>query len=162
MICRKVQMKSMVRALGVLAVLAVCSITMAADAVPDLLLIDGARIADLKTRFRANDPALAPPFAALKADAEKALAMTPVSVMEKGVTPPSGDKHDYMSQAPYFWPDPAKPDGKPYIRKDGQRNPEINKIPDHENIFKVTGAVSTLGLAYSLTGKQEYAAKAAQ
>jgi hypothetical protein len=67
-----------------------------------------------------------------------------------------------MSQAPYFWPDPAKPGGRPYIRKDGQRNPEINKIVDHENLFKVTGAVSTLGLAFSLTGRQDYAAKAAQ
>ena len=58
--------------------------------------------------------------------------MKPPSVMDKGVTPPSGDKHDYMSQAPYWWPDPTKPDGSPYIRKDGERNPEIDKITDHE------------------------------
>jgi hypothetical protein len=62
-------------------------------------------------------------------DADRALEMEPVSVVQKAVTPPSGDKHDYMSQAPYWWPDPASADGKPYIRRDGERNPEINRRP---------------------------------
>jgi len=31
--------------------------------------------------------------------------------------------HDYFSQADYFWPNPADPDGK-YIDRDGQSNPE--------------------------------------
>ena len=35
----------------------------------------------------------------------------------------SGDPHDYISVGPYFWPDPSKPDGKPWIEKDGQFNP---------------------------------------
>src|SRR5262245_26321142 len=52
--------------------------------------------------------------AALEKDAAAALARKPVSVMDKEIAPPSGDKHDYMSQAPYWWPDPAKPDGRPY------------------------------------------------
>ena len=38
--------------------------------------------------------------------------------------PLSGDKHDYMSMGPYWWPNPATPDKLPYIRKDGQTNPE--------------------------------------
>jgi hypothetical protein len=153
--------RSLTRSVLALTMLASCSITtIAADARPDLLLIDGARLADVQMRVRARDPLYAPAYAGLLADAEKALAMTPVSVMDKGVTPPSGDKHDYMSQAPYFWPDPSKPDGRPYIRKDGQRNPEISKIVDHENIFKVTGAVSTLGLAYALSGREDYATQA--
>jgi hypothetical protein len=126
-----------------------------------LLLLDTTRLADLRTRHQSGDQAVKPAIAALERDAAKALEMKPLSVMDKGVTPPSGDKHDYMSQAPYFWPDPTKPDGKPYIRRDGERNPEISKISDHENIFKVTNAVSTLGLAYSITGREEYAAKAA-
>ncbi len=128
---------------------------------PQLLLLDAARLADLRSKAQAGDPTVKPLLAALQRDAEKALDLRPLSVMDKEVTPPSGDKHDYMSQAPYFWPDPSKPDGKPYIRKDGERNPEISKISDHENIFKVANAVSTLGLAYYLTGREEYATKAA-
>ncbi|MEY4541783.1 MAG: hypothetical protein RLZZ306_3540, partial [Bacteroidota bacterium] len=38
------------------------------------------------------------------------------SVMHKKKTPPSGDKHDYMSQAPYWWADSTKKNGLPYIR----------------------------------------------
>ena len=30
--------------------------------------------------------------------------------------------HDYYSEGPYWWPNPANPKG-PYIRKDGERNP---------------------------------------
>jgi hypothetical protein len=85
-----------------------------------------------------------------------------MSVMDKSVVPPSGDKHDYMSQAPYWWPDPAKPDGKPYIRKDGQRNPEINRITDRDNLGRLGDAVATLGLAYACTGREEYAKHAAR
>ena len=44
----------------------------------------------------------------------------PWSVMDKQHVPPSGDKHDYMSLGPYWWPDPDKPDGLPYIRRDGE------------------------------------------
>ncbi|HEX6650711.1 MAG TPA: hypothetical protein VF075_14270 [Pyrinomonadaceae bacterium] len=52
-----------------------------------------------------------PALAKLERDAQKALTSGPFSVVTKTVTPPSGDKHDYMSQAPYFWPDPKSPNG---------------------------------------------------
>src|SRR5262245_22084518 len=100
-------------------------------AAPDLMLLDRRYLSEASERVQRGDPALKAAVAELERDAAKALAMTPVSVMDKGVTPPSGDKHDYMSQAPYWWPDPSKPDGRPYIRKDGQRNPEINALTDH-------------------------------
>src|SRR5215471_6877368 len=73
-----------------------------------------------KNRINAKDPLILPAYKQLMKDADKALQFGPVSVMEKKNNPPSGDKHDYMSLAPYFWPDPAKADGLPYIRKDGQ------------------------------------------
>jgi hypothetical protein len=132
----------------------------ASPAPPPLLLLDRQFIAEVAARARSGDPSLKAAVVDLEREAAKALTMTPVSVMDKGIVPPSGDKHDYMSQAPYWWPDPSKPDGRPYIRKDGQRNPEINKLTDHENFDRVFDAVSTLGLAYFMTGRNEYAAKA--
>ncbi len=96
----------------------------------------------------------------LERDAQKALTSGPFSVTSKTTTPPSGDKHDYMSQAPYFWPDPQRPNGLPYIRRDGERNPEIEKITDHRVMDQMESAVETLALAYHVTRNEEYAAKA--
>ncbi|HET7287143.1 MAG TPA: alginate lyase family protein [Pyrinomonadaceae bacterium] len=101
-------------------------------------------------------------LAKLERDAQKALASGPFSVVTKDVTPPSGDKHDYMSQAPYFWPDPKSPNGLPYIRRDGERNPEIDKITDHRVMDQMAGAVETLALAYHFKHDEAYAQKATQ
>ena len=129
---------------------------------PASLLLDRAYVRDVRARGEKGDAAIKAAIAALDEDAKKALAITPMSVMDKSVTPPSGDKHDYVSQAPYWWPDPSKPDGKPYIRKDGQRNPEINRITDRDNLGRLGDAVATLSLAYACTGREEYAAHAAR
>jgi hypothetical protein len=129
---------------------------------PALLLLDRAYLDEVRSRIRAGDERLGKALAALEADAAKALSTKPVSVMDKAVAPPSGDKHDYMSQAPYWWPDPAKPDGLPYIRRDGDRNPEINRISDRDNLGRLANAVSTLGLAFHLTGREDSAAHAAR
>ena len=43
-----------------------------------------------------------------------------------------------MSQAPYWWPDPDTPDGLPYVRRDGERNPEINRGTDHDDLGEMT------------------------
>jgi hypothetical protein len=127
-----------------------------------LLLQDSDHLSSVKARLRTNDPRLKTALAALEKEAARAMAMKPVSVMDKGVLPPSGDKHDYMSQAPYWWPDPSKPNGLPYLRRDGERNPEINRITDHGSFDRLMDAVSTLGLAFHLTGRQDYADHAAR
>ena len=102
---------------------------------------------------------LAPALAALKRDADAALKVGPFTIVDEFV-PASGDKHDYMSQAPYFWRDPTKPDGLPYIRRDGERNPEINKYPDLRVMDEMVEAVETLALAWKFTGDEKYAVKA--
>ena len=100
--------------------------------------------------------------ASLRAQADRLLDLPLLSVMDKSITPPSGSKHDYMSQAPYFWYDSSKPNGLPYIRRDGQRNPEIYKITDHKNLAELGSQVQTLALASYLTGNPRYAANAAE
>jgi hypothetical protein len=67
-----------------------------------------------------------------------------------------------MSQAPYFWADPKSPNGLPYIRRDGERNPEINKITDHHSLDQIEASVETLALAYYFKGDERYATKAVQ
>jgi len=126
------------------------------------LLVDDAYVDRVRAQIATGDSGLKTALDTLEKDAAVALARKPVSVMDKGLAPPSGDKHDYMSQAPYWWPDPSKPDGRPYIRKDGVTNPEIRRITDHDNLGRLCSDVAMLGLAYRLTRKPEHAAHAAQ
>ncbi len=108
-----------------------------------------------KALVEAKDSAVKLALEKLVADADKALSLTPPTVMDKPQLPPSGDRHDYMSQAPYFWPDPTKKDGLPYIRKDGQRNPESHDAhSDAPRMASMANAAETLALACYLTGKE--------
>jgi hypothetical protein len=102
-----------------------------------------------------------PALARLERDADKALNAGVDSIVSKSATPPSGDKHDYMSQAPYFWRNPNTPTGFPYVRRDGERNPEIKQFPDSDLLDKMVGTVETLAIAYYFTNRQAYAEKAA-
>src|SRR5439155_2219433 len=129
---------------------------------PRVFLLNAQKLAATKQRIQSGDKAFGPALAKLEADARKALQQEPVAVTTKAVTPPSGSMHDYMSQAPYFWPDPKKPNGLPYIRRDGERNPEINKITDHHSLDQLESSVETLALAYYFKGDEAYAARAMQ
>jgi hypothetical protein len=84
--------------------------------------------------------------------------------MHKDKLPPSGDKHDYMSLAPYFWPNPDTTDGLPYVRHDGKANPESRdpKANDSPAIKVMGDNVETLALAYYFTGNETYAEGAAK
>lgn len=93
----------------------------------------------------------------LRGDAEKALHVGPFSVMDKPQVAASGDKHDYLSLGRYWWPDPKKPDGLPYIQIDGQVNPEGDTIPDKAQLQQLLPTVSTLAHAYFVFGDERYA-----
>jgi hypothetical protein len=123
-----------------------------AAGLPRVFVLDAKTLQEHRT-----DSSLA---AAARAAAAKVITRGPFSVIEKTSIPPSGDKHDYMSQAPYFWPDPGKPNGRPYMRKDGERNPEINGITDHSNMDRVASDSQTLALAWFFTGDEQFAARA--
>src|SRR6266567_861628 len=129
---------------------------------PRTFLLDARQLQLSRQRVRDGDKSLTAAWTKLEREAQKALSEGPFSIINKSVTPPSGDKHDYMSQAPYFWPDPKSPNGLPYIRRDGERNPEINKITDHHSLDDLENSVETLALAYYFKGDEAYAAKAVQ
>lgn len=100
-------------------------------------------------------------LADLIADADAALARKPGSVMDKTTIPLSDDRHDYLSLAPYWWPDPANPKG-PYLRRDGEVNPKRDtKSFDRTALGRMVSDAETLGLAYYYTGDPRYADKAA-
>src|SRR5690606_4692146 len=128
---------------------------------PRVFLLDGEALLKTRQRVREGDPALAPAVEKLRDKADETLEPGPYSVMDKDLVPPSGDKHDYYSFGPYWWPDPDKPDGLPYIRRDGEVNPKRD-TGDRRPMGRMGGAVETLALAYFFTGDERYAEHAAR
>lgn len=125
-------------------------------------LLDAACLERLREAHAMGSPLYHNEIALLIQDCDKALRLRPFSVTQKTTLPPSGDRHDYLSWSRYWWPDSTKPDGLPYIRRDGEVNPEILDIPDHENLIRMIAAVNTLALGYAVTQKMPYADKAVQ
>ncbi len=135
----------------------------AVDAVPHYFGARPGALPQVKARLDAGDTTLQPALQKLVSDADAALSFAPVSVTQKTRLAPSGDKNDYMSTAPYWWPDPAKPDGLPYVRRDGKVNPESRTTAsDQQRLSRLGSNVSTLALAYYFTGREAYAAHAAR
>lgn len=97
---------------------------------------------------------------AARLEADRAMHVGPYSVMDKQDFPPSGSKHDYVSLAPYWWPNPDTKSGLPYVRHDGQVNPNRYKVPDDREFNETRNAVHALALGYYLTGNQSYARRA--
>lgn len=69
-----------------------------------------------------------------------------------------GNKNEYYSEGPYWWPDPENPDG-PYIRKDGQRNPD-RFVAHRAAISLFQDRVATLTAAYLITSEKKYSRRA--
>lgn len=134
----------------------------AAAASLGFMIVDLAALQRSRHAIEAGDARLGAPYARLIAAADAAMRNHPVSVMEKRLVPPSGDRHDYMSLAPYWWPNPATPDGLPYVQRDGQTNPDAGSIPDKPHFYRVLADAHVLSLAYYLTLKPAYADHAAR
>lgn len=100
-------------------------------------------------------PADHPALTKLSEDADAALAARPEAVTEKAALPPSGDPHDYQSLGPYWWPNPDTTDGLPYVRRDGEVNPESETQGDRARLGRTWGRVETLALAAFLLGREE-------
>ncbi|HZR41119.1 MAG TPA: alginate lyase family protein [Ktedonobacteraceae bacterium] len=130
------------------------------DHLPRVFLLDPA-ILQTKKQMLSHDSDLQAALQQLVQQADELLHARLVSVVEKTQLPESGDIHDYLSLAPYWWPDPAKPDGLPYMHLDGQTNPGASEIPDKPNFQRMMPTIKTLALAYYFTDKEEYAAKVA-
>jgi hypothetical protein len=99
---------------------------------------------------------------ALAAKGPAALRAPIVTVVEKPQASPSGDAHDYVSFARYTWPDPTKPDGLPYITRDGQHNLELVARGDHERLFSFVGNVTTLAAAWRVNRDKAVARRAGE
>lgn len=134
--------------------------TLSAASTRPLLLIQPSRLAELKTA-KPDSPA-AKRLTQLLAEADAAMELPTITITENPNLQASGDPHDYFSTAPYYWPNPNTLDGMPYIRKDGERNPDRAKLSDQEPMLQMLRAAEVLAIAYHITGQEKYATSAAR
>lgn len=138
----------------------IAPLSYAADGAPRMYMSDGRDLAAFRELAKTGDKWAVKMRAGVIEDAEKAMSAGPFTVVKKEFMPPTGDKHDYMSLSPYWWADPSKPDGKPYVRRDGQFNPERAKY-DLQPLEDMSNAVEDLAMGYYFTGDEKYAARSA-
>ncbi|MFP5234300.1 MAG: alginate lyase family protein [Acidobacteriota bacterium] len=70
----------------------------------------------------------------------------------------AGGLHDFYSEGDYWWPDPANPGG-PYIRRDGQSNPD-NFVAHRELLLRFSIQMPALTAAWLLTRNAAFAERA--
>jgi hypothetical protein len=115
----------------------------------------------LHVKSKMNESKFVLPYSKLIKTADQLLLVAPFTIVNKTQVPPSGDKHDFISLAPYWWPDPSKPDGLPWIRKDGEVNPMTKGLNSDDRIKDdFFDAVEKLSFAYFFSDNDAYAQKA--
>jgi hypothetical protein len=91
--------------------------------------------------------------------AERYLPLVPQTITAFPSDRNPGGPHDFFSEADYFWPDPANPDG-PYINIDGKSNP-ANFQGHRKAMIALSIRMPALTAAWRLTGKRSYGEHAA-
>jgi rhamnogalacturonyl hydrolase YesR len=93
--------------------------------------------------------------------ADAALATRPITITAFTTKLSEGGPNDFYSNGDYWWPDPTKPDGLPYVQRDGESNP--NNFSQHRMAMRnLRDAVAALGAAYRITGDDRYVTKAVE
>jgi len=87
------------------------------------------------------------------------LTQPPITVTAAHSKRSPGGPHDYYSEGDYWWPDPKNPGG-PYIRRDGETNPDIF-VAHRDAMRRLSIHVPALVAAYVLTKNRKYADHAA-
>lgn len=132
---------------------------------PQTAVLDGNQLLRTKLAALVGERTAKTALGNLLQQAKTDLTAGPWSVTTKKQVPPSGDKHDYLSLAPYWWPTTQptaeNPWGCPFVQKDGQRNPVVDEITDHAYRGDAFAAIYRLALAWYYTGDARYARRAA-
>src|SRR6185437_11851210 len=82
------------------------------------------------------------------AAAQRYLKEHPITVTASTSDRSPGGRHDYFSEADYFWPDPKNPHG-PYIQRDGFSNPS-NFLDHRRFLLRFSVQASALAAAWRI------------
>jgi hypothetical protein len=137
------------------------------QAAEKFLLMQESRLEQLKSAYSGKEDSSRLPEAKamttkIVKEADKRVGKPVITITENENLQASKDPHDYFSIGRYFWPDPDKPDGLPWINRDGETNPDAVKASDEKKLGEMIHAVEYLSLAYHLTGGEKYGAEASR
>lgn len=122
---------------------------MKTDSANSYFLFSRGEIEAVKARIGARQ------LAAYKNDMETLFDAPLESVTSKTKPAPSGCPNDYVSLATYWWADPERSGGLPYLRKDGFVNPE-GKLYDKDKLKRLAYLVNNGSMLWFLTGEKRY------
>jgi len=126
-----------------------------------LVFLNANGLQEVKAEIKKGNPYYVDALAEIVQAADKYLPMPANPVIHKSILPPSNNSHDYLSLAPYWWPDSNSIDRLPWIRKDGEVNPMTRgDNTDKQRLFNLRNALQYLTLAFYYTDEQKYANKA--
>ncbi len=135
-------------------------VTLSCQGMAHTFLANQSKLDKVKESLAKGDKTYKVVYTELIKAANKHLKKKALTVTDKKQIPPSGDKHDYISMAPYWWADSLSENGLPYIRRDGEHNPEIYEFRDHSYYTTTCTNIFELSLAYYLSNEEKYAVKA--
>ncbi len=92
-------------------------------------------------------------------EAKQYLGVAPKTITAYASARNPGGVHDFFSEGDYWWPDPAHPGG-PYIRRDGESNPE-NFAGHRDALIGLSVQMPALTAAWLLTREARYGEAAA-
>ena len=104
----------------------------------------------------------------LRRAADTALLRGHCSVINKSRLPPSGDVHDYLSPAPYWWPAQDSEVGSSYELRDGERVPGSGLYEegagqfDRSDLQRLFDDTTVLALAWQALADRVYAERAGE
>jgi hypothetical protein len=91
-----------------------------------------------------------------------ALAAPIVTIVDKAKPSPTGDNHDYVSYARYYWPNPNTPDGLPFVSRDGHHNREQVAAGDRGKVDQLVDAVTALARGWAEQRRADCAVRAGE
>ena len=133
-----------------------------------LFAMDEDLLADQRDAWRDGDPDLGRVIADLEERAKATLGGPVYTVTAKTTVAPSGDPHDYWHPAPYWWPDPNRRRGLPYVKRDGERVPGTrlwepgSEKYDRSALQSMIDETYLCALAGWFTGEEDYLQRGAE
>ena len=116
----------------------------------------------IKESLNADPTSLKNEIEKLKYDADFFLKKSPPSVMSQRQHLSGVDEHDYISYAPYWFPNPKAKNGLPFIRRDGHVYEKLRRKGDQEAFNEMAHGVQVLAMAFYYTENESYAVQASK